>query len=94
MDPGSVRKAPELSLGSGTILFVEDEEPVLEIASEMLTKLGYEVLQAKGGREALEIYEKELMGMLRHQTAINIQIRNAHLAIGKVKVKILNLEDE
>jgi len=45
--------------GAGTLLFVEDEEPVLEIATEMLVKLGYEVLQAESGQEALDIFARE-----------------------------------
>ena len=41
-----------------TILWVDDEEVALEVWSQMLQKLGYTVLQARYGREALEIFEK------------------------------------
>jgi CheY-like chemotaxis protein len=41
-----------------TILWVDDEEIALEVWSLMLQKLGYTVLQARYGYEALEIFEK------------------------------------
>ena len=44
--------------GSGTILLVDDETIVLDIGVEMLERLGYTVLQAKGGREATETYKQ------------------------------------
>ena len=40
-----------------TILWVDDEEIVLKVWSLMLQKLGYTVLQARHGYEALEIFE-------------------------------------
>jgi PAS domain S-box-containing protein len=41
----------------GTILLVDDEEMILEVGAEMLKKLGYRVLKAKGGKEACDIYK-------------------------------------
>jgi DNA-binding NtrC family response regulator len=43
--------------GSGTILFVDDEEMIISLGKEILEKLGYNVLLANGGREALEVYK-------------------------------------
>jgi len=43
--------------GSGTILFVDDEEMIISLGKEILKKLGYNVLLANGGREALEVYK-------------------------------------
>ena len=40
------------------ILWVDDEEIALEVWSLMLEKLGYTVLQARYGYEALEVFEK------------------------------------
>jgi CheY-like chemotaxis protein len=42
----------------GAILWVDDEEIALEVWSLMLEKLGYTVLQARYGYEALEVFEK------------------------------------
>jgi CheY-like chemotaxis protein len=39
-----------------TILLVEDEPLVLKITEAMLKRLGYQVLVANNGREALDIY--------------------------------------
>lgn len=45
--------------GNETILVVDDEEMVLDTSVRMLKKLGYTVLEGKGGKQALEIYEKQ-----------------------------------
>ncbi len=44
--------------GSGTILFVDDEDVILEVGREFLKVLGYEVLVAQSGKEAIEIFNK------------------------------------
>jgi PAS domain S-box-containing protein len=44
--------------GSGTVLLVDDEEYVLEVASMMLEKVGFRVRTAQDGREAVEIYRR------------------------------------
>ena len=46
-----------------TILWVDDEEIALEAWSQMLQKLGYTVLLAGYGIEALEIFEKRKNGI-------------------------------
>jgi signal transduction histidine kinase len=48
----------EIVKGKGSVLLVDDEEMVLNIGEQILEKLGYEVLSAMGGIEALELYEK------------------------------------
>ena len=45
-------------LGHGKILFMDDEEEVIDIAAEMLTQLGYEIVSARNGTEAIELYKK------------------------------------
>jgi PAS domain S-box-containing protein len=42
--------------GSGKILIMDDEKIVCEVASDMLTYLGYEVVIAFSGEEAIKIY--------------------------------------
>lgn len=44
----------EVSGGNETILLVEDEEPVRSMAASMLKLLGYRVIEAANGREAIE----------------------------------------
>jgi len=43
--------------GSETILLVDDEKMVLEVSSRLLQKLGYEVLTAENGMEAVQTYQ-------------------------------------
>lgn len=45
--------------GKETILFVDDESSVIEGCEGMLTKMGYNVLTAKSGTEALDIYKRK-----------------------------------
>ncbi len=47
-----------LNKGNETILLVDDEELVLEVAQELLEDLGYKVFLARSGGEAVQIYEK------------------------------------
>ena len=44
--------------GSETVLFVDDEDMIIEVAGELFEQLGYKVLTAGNGREAIETYEK------------------------------------
>ena len=44
--------------GSETILFVDDEDVIIDVNREILESLGYKVVAAKSGQEAIEIYRK------------------------------------
>jgi CheY-like chemotaxis protein len=44
--------------GTGTILLVDDEEMVLEVGERFLKVMGYHVLTAREGKEAIEVYKK------------------------------------
>ena len=44
--------------GSGTILLVDDEEMIIDVGVQVLKKLGYAVLTARHGREAIEVYQQ------------------------------------
>ena len=43
--------------GSGTLLIVDDEEMVLDVGVNMLERLGYNVLKAHNGTEAVDIFK-------------------------------------
>lgn len=43
--------------GSETVLLVDDEEIILDVNQQILEYLGYQVLKARSGKQALKIYE-------------------------------------
>src|SRR5450432_1022157 len=54
------RQAGTAPGGTGTILLVEDEAPLRVLAAESLKRLGYTVLQAGNGLEALAVSDQHL----------------------------------
>ena len=44
--------------GNGTVLLVDDEDVVLNIGSLLLDRLGYNVMEARNGKEAMAVYEE------------------------------------
>ncbi len=45
--------------GSGTVLLVDDEPMVTEVGAKMMSRLGYRVLTAASGAEALDIFARK-----------------------------------
>jgi PAS domain S-box-containing protein len=55
----SVLEAPvDAWRGSGTALLVDDEETVRTVGAEMLEEMGFQVLTAEDGRQALDVYRQ------------------------------------
>lgn len=54
-----VEKNVEPLNGRGKILLMDDDEMVRDIAGEMLSYAGYEVITANSGEEAVEVFQKE-----------------------------------
>jgi PAS domain S-box-containing protein len=57
---------PTIENGSETVLLVDDEPMIIEVGREMLSALGYEVLTAASGQEAINAYSenKDLIDLL------------------------------
>ena len=51
---------PAIERGSESILFVDDEAMILATGEELLKELGYSVLIANGGKEAVELYMQNM----------------------------------
>ena len=58
-EPGQPEPAPFLQGGSETILLVDDDELIRELGLRILSKLGYRVILASNGKEALEVFRKQ-----------------------------------
>ena len=52
-------RIPLISIGNEKILFVDDEEPIVEMAHEMLERLGYDVISVKNSEEALALFRRQ-----------------------------------
>ena len=48
----------DIEKGTETVLIADDEDMVLQVGGEMLSIMGYKVLSAAGGNEAVELYQK------------------------------------
>ncbi|MBU2628557.1 MAG: response regulator, partial [Proteobacteria bacterium] len=52
-------KKKKIFNGKGTVLLVDDERGVIEVCSEMLETLGYQVKAASSGSEAIDVLKNE-----------------------------------
>jgi CheY-like chemotaxis protein len=52
-----VRVAKEVIEGKETVLLIDDEEVISEVGKDLLEAIGYRVLTARDGKEAIEIYK-------------------------------------
>ena len=94
--PLTLKKADtegELRGGRELILLVDDEEPILDIGREFLSRMGYRVIEARSGEEALDLFSKHeneidlvlldlsMPGMGGHQTLIRLRELKPELKI-------------
>ncbi len=56
--PKAVKTSDRVVKGTGTILLVDDEEAILEVGKDLLVTMGYQVLIARDGKEAIEVYSR------------------------------------
>jgi PAS domain S-box-containing protein len=52
------KSSMEVVRGEGSILLVDDEEMIIDVGKQLLENLGYRVMVAKSGSEAVTLYEK------------------------------------
>ncbi|HVE55787.1 MAG TPA: PAS domain S-box protein [Pyrinomonadaceae bacterium] len=74
----------EIPKGTETILLVEDEDLVRNLAFEVLKDCGYRVLEARNGVEALEICEKEDRNIDLLLTDVVMPLMSGHELAGKI----------
>jgi signal transduction histidine kinase len=56
VEPRRESKSVPIATDTGLVLLVDDETPVRSVAARLLKRLGYEVIEARDGREAVAIY--------------------------------------
>lgn len=71
--------------GSGTILFVEDEEEIKLVAKELLEILGFAVIEASNGKEALELYQQHVADITLVVTDMGMPIMNGYELFHELK---------
>jgi PAS domain S-box-containing protein len=79
------QRPAELWRGSGTVLLVEDEESIMSVAQSMLESLGFEVIEACNGKEALEMYRKNAREIDMVLTDIGMPVMNGYTLIRELK---------
>ncbi len=62
----------------GTILLVEDERQLREIAKALIEELGYTVIVAANGKEALELYQADAREITLVVTDIDMPVMNGY----------------
>lgn len=64
--------------GSGTILLVEDEDQVRLIAKALLKNIGFTVLEAVNGKEALELYQRNATNIILVMTDMGMPVMDGY----------------
>ena len=86
----TVRPSAPISKAIGTVLLVDDEEVILDVSEKVLKVLGYKVLVARGGAEAIEIFKK-------HQDSIDLVLLDIimpHMGGGEVYDRLKEISPE
>jgi CheY-like chemotaxis protein len=58
-----VSQPPSIRPGTGTILVVDDEEQIVKAYARLLNKIGYDVLTASSGKQAVELMRQHGKGI-------------------------------
>ena len=86
----TVSPSAPISKAIGTVLLVDDEEVILDVSEKVLKVLGYKVLVARGGAEAIEIFKK-------HQDSIDLVLLDIimpHMGGGEVYDRLKEISPE
>lgn len=84
-DKSPDQEAVETWQGSGTILLVEDEESIMSIAQSMLEMLGFRVVGACNGKEALALYRKNAVNIDLVITDIGMPVMDGYALFRELK---------
>jgi len=82
---GDAHTVHQWTVGSGTVLIVEDEASVREVATAVLIEAGYDVLQAADGEEALTILRHEPRPISAVLLVITMPRRDGHSTLKELR---------
>ena len=71
--------------GSGTILLVEDEDRVRLVAKALLENIGFTVLEAVNGKEALELYQRNATDIALVMTDMGMPVMDVYELFSDLK---------
>jgi len=71
--------------GAGTILLVEDEIQVMLVAKDMLEELGFTVIEASNGKQALELYHNNAADITLVMTDIGMPVMDGYALFRELK---------
>ena len=71
--------------GNSTILLVEDEEQLICVAEAMLEELGFNVIKANNGKEALDLYQHKANEITLVVTDIGMPVMDGYALINELK---------
>jgi DNA-binding NtrC family response regulator len=71
--------------GSGTVLLIEDEEQIKMVTRELLKMLGFTVIEASNGKEALELYLKHVTDITLVITDMGMPVMNGYELFRELK---------
>lgn len=77
---------------NGTILIVDDEDAILEIASMMIEDMGFKIMTAKDGLEGVETYrqhQKEIIAILLDMTMPNMDGQECFQQLHKINHDVI-----
>ena len=85
VDKSTQQDSSEPWQGSGTILLVEDEEMLMTMVKVLLNKLGFSVIEASNGKEALELYQKNSDDITLVVTDMGMPVMNGYELFRELK---------
>jgi PAS domain S-box-containing protein len=87
----SVKELDEKILkGSETILLVDDEKMIIDVGKQMMQTLGYRVLVASTGKEAVSLYEKNIKKI----DIVILDMIMPHMSGARIYERLREINDE
>ena len=84
-DEDQIHTPSVLWQGTGTILLVEDEDQIRNISKILLQKFGFTVLEAVNGKEALDLYQKNVADITLILTDMGMPVMDGYALLSALQ---------